>query len=242
MSWLNKVKGLFNKIEISKETSNENPYLKARRSWNGHVAGIMSAAQIWQFVAMVSLLISLASVGGIIYIGSQSKFVPLVFQQDSSGNTISVTRADRVPDAQVDDYRTAASKFIENIRLVTADSDLQRKAVLQTYSFLAANDPAAIKANEYLNGNAMINPFNRARREIVSIEIRSVLQQSKESWQIDWEETIRGRDGALMNRPYLMRAIITLYQKEPTTETTNIEALRNPHFIFVRDFNWSKQH
>jgi type IV secretion system protein VirB5 len=38
-----------------------------------------------------------------------------------------------------------------------------------------------------------------------------------------------------------MRAIINLYQSEPTTETTDIEALRNPHFIYVRDFNWSKQ-
>ncbi|HHS8316180.1 TPA: VirB8/TrbF family protein [Legionella pneumophila] len=218
----------------------ENPYLAARRTWNGHVAGLVSSIAMWQLVGLSSLMISLASVGGMIYIGSQSKFIPLVFQQDGTGNTISMTRADALPPAKVDDYRTVASQFIENIRLVTADADLQRKAVLQTYAFLNATDPAAQKANEFLNASKEVNPFSRAAHETVSIDIRSVLQQSAESWQVDWIETVRSRDGSLKDKPVSMRAIVTLYQNEPTHDTTAIEALRNPHFIFVRDFNWSK--
>lgn len=219
----------------------DNPYLNAKRTWNGHVAGVMSAIQVWQVVGIISLLISLAAVGGMIYIGSQSKFIPLIFLQDSGGNTISVTRGDRIQEAKIDDFRTAASQFIENIRMVTADADLQRKAVLQTYAFLNASDPATLKANEYLNGSKEVNPFNRAANETVSIEIRSVLLQSKESWQVDWMETVRSRDGSQKSTPTLMRAIVTIYQNEPTSETTNIEVLRNPHFLFIRDFNWSKQ-
>lgn len=224
------------------ENLTENPYLNARRTWNAHVGGVMSAIQVWQMVGMTCLLIGLASVGGMIYIGSQSKFIPLVFQQDRGGNTISVTRADKIPDAKVDDYRTAASMFIENIREVTVDADLQRKAVWQVYALLSANDPATKKANDYLNGNKDANPFNRARNEMVSVEIHSVLQLSKESWQVDWFETVRHRDGSVKGNPENMRAIVNLYQNEPTSDTTNIEALRNPHFIFVHDFNWSKQH
>jgi len=229
------------KRSVKAVQSDDNPYLNARRTWNGHVAGLMSAIQIWQVVGITSLMISLASVGGMIYIGSQSKFIPLVFQQDSGGNTVSITRADKITDAKIDDYRTAVGQFIEHIRLVTADADLQRKAVLQTYAFLNAQDPAALKANEYLNGNKEVNPFNRAANETVSIELRSVLQQSKESWQVDWLETVRSRDGSQKAKPTLMRAIISIYQNEPTSETTDIEALRNPHFLYIRDFNWSKQ-
>ncbi len=224
------------------ERLTDNPYLNARRAWNAHVGGLMSAIQVWQMVGLSCLLIGLASVGGMIYIGAQAKFIPLVFQQDRGGNTISVTRADKVPDAQVDDYRTAAAMFIENIRQVTADADLQRKAVWQVYALLSANDPATSKANAYLNGSKEANPFNRARNEIVSVEIHSVLQLSKTSWQVDWFETVRSRDGALKGEPESLRAIVNLYQNEPTSDTTNIEALRNPHFIFVHDFNWSKQH
>ena len=219
----------------------DNPYLNARRTWNGHIAGVMSAIQVWQALGLTCLLIGLAAVGGMIYIGSQSKFIPLVFQQDSGGNTISVTRADKVPDADVDDYRTAAAHFIESMRLVTADTDLQTKAIWQAYAMLSASDPAARKANEYLNGSKEVTPFIRAAHELVSIEIRSVLQQSRESWQIDWMETVRHRDGSLKEKPYLMRAMVNLYQNQPTGNTTNMEALRNPHFLFVRDFNWSKQ-
>ncbi|MBA2710163.1 MAG: conjugal transfer protein TrbF [Tatlockia sp.] len=232
---------LFRKKTTEQSLSVDNPYLNARRTWNGHVAGLMSALQLWQVLGLISLLISLSAVGGMIYIGSQSKFIPLVFQQDSRGNTISVTRAERIPEAKIDDYRFAVSQFIENIRLVTADADLQRKAVLQTYAYLNAADPATHKANEYLNQSAEVNPFNRAAFESVSIELRSVLQQSKESWQVDWVETVRTREGQKKGLPLLMRAIVTLYQNEPTNQTSNIEALRNPHFLYIRDFNWSKQ-
>lgn len=241
MSFIKKIKsqGYKKQSEVIALDST-NPYLNARRTWNGHVSGLMSAVQIWQVVAISSLLIGLASVGGMIHIGSQSKFIPLVFQQDSGGNTVSITRADKIPEAKVDDYRTAASLFIENIRLVTSDSELQRKAIFRAYAYLNASDPATIKANEYLNASKEVNPFNRAATETVYVEMRSVLHLSKESWQVDWVETVRHRDGSQKEKPVTMRAIVTLYQNEPTSQTTNIEALRNPHFLFVRDFSWSK--
>lgn len=218
-----------------------NPWVNARRAWNSHTNGLMSALQIWQAIGIGSLLITTGAVGGLVYMGSQTKFIPLVFQQDQSGNTISMTRADRVPDAKLDDYRSSAAHFIETIRTVTVDSELQRKAILETYAFLSTNDPSLAKANDYLNGSKEANPFHRAITEMVSVDIQGVLQQSKESWQVDWIETCRNRDGSLKTKPVLMRAIVTLYQNQPTHDTSTIEALRNPHFIFVRDFNWSKQ-
>ncbi|HCX3426316.1 TPA: conjugal transfer protein TrbF, partial [Legionella pneumophila] len=77
-----------------KKSITNNPYLNARRAWNVHTAGLMKSLQVWQLVGLSSLLIALAAVGGLIVIGSQSKFIPLVFQQDANGNTLSVTRAD----------------------------------------------------------------------------------------------------------------------------------------------------
>nr|WP_255466119.1 VirB8/TrbF family protein [Legionella sp. PC1000] len=48
--------------------------------------------------------------------------------------------------------------------------------------------------------------------------MRSVLQQSKESWQVDWLETVRSRDGSQKTKPTLMRAIVSIYQNEPTSQ------------------------
>ncbi len=53
------------------------------------------------FIGVAGLLIGLAAVGGLFYIGSQSKTVPMVYEQDKAGNYVSLTRrADRLPPAR----------------------------------------------------------------------------------------------------------------------------------------------
>jgi len=222
------------------DTSTLNPYLNGRRSWNNHVGGIIQQGFLGTLFGVLGMMIALAAVGGLIHIGSKSKFIPLVFERDSTGNSISLTRADRMQAAKVEDYRAAAADFINNVRLVTPDVALQRKAVFKSYAFLVPSDAAFVKANEYLNGTKESSPFARAATETVSVEIKSVLQQSPESWQVDWEETVRSRDGAPKSKPYTMRALVTMYQGETTPDTTEDQLLLNTHLIFVRDYNWSK--
>lgn len=232
---------LFNRKKFSAPDT-ENPYLNARRSWNYIHGAAIQIGVNGLFIGVLSSLIALAAVGGITYIGSQSKFVPLVFQQDGAKNVISMTRADRLPEAKVDDFRTAAADFIANIRLVTPDAELQRKAVLRTYAFLNPDDPATAKANEYLNGTKERNPFTRAQNEMVSTELLSAIQQSPDTWQIDWTETTRNHDGSLKDKPVKMRALVTLYQNTNLENAQNGNSdIYNPHRIFVKDFNWSKQ-
>ncbi len=238
---MNNIKEWLKKLspEIKKAALTDNPYLNARRAWNVHTAGLMKSLQVWQSVVLISLLITLASVGGLISIGSQSKFIPLVFQQDASGNTLSVTRADKVKAASIDDYRAAAAHFIENIRLVSVDVELQKKAVFQVYSYLNQNDAALSKVQAFYSNKQQSNPFDRAAHEIVNVEIRSVLQESENTWQVDWIETIRNRDGSLKKKPYAMKAIVTIYQDNTLSDVSNDSVLKNPHLIYVRDFNWS---
>ncbi|WP_412758157.1 conjugal transfer protein TrbF [Legionella bozemanae] len=229
------------KLSLKKKKNNltDNPYLNAKRAWNFHTAGLMKSLQIWQLVSLGSLLITLAAIGGLITIGSQSKFIPLVFQQDASGNTLSVSRADRVGEASIDDYRAAAAHFIENIRMVSMDVALQKKAVFQVYSYLNQNDAALTKVQEFYSDKQHSNPFDRAAHEIVSIEIRSVLQESNDTWQVDWVETVRNRDGTLKEKPAQMKAMVTMYQDNELNDVSNESILKNPHLIYVRDFNWS---
>ncbi len=222
-----------------KERLTDNPYLNAKRAWNIHTAGLMKSLQLWQMVGLGSLLVTLAAVGGLIVIGSQSKFIPLVFQQDASGNTLSVTKANQVDQASIDDYRAAAAHFIENIRLVSVDVALQKKAVFQVYSYLNQNDAALAKVQEFYNDKQHANPFERATHEIVSIEVRLVLQESEDTWQVDWIETVRNHDGTLKQKPYTMKAIVTMYQENEINDVSSESILKNPHLIYVRDFNWS---
>ena len=218
----------------------ENPYLSARRTWNEHVGSVVSQRQTWQVIGILSLLIALAGVGGVIHIGSQSKFIPYVVQIDKMGQTIaagSVTAADKADPRIV--HATVAD-FITSARMVTPDVALQRKAVFKVYSVLSPNDPATAKTNEWLNGNADASPFKRAAKEMVNIEITSVIPQSPDTWQVDWTETTRDRQGALKGQPVPMRALVTVYTAEPTSQTTDEQLRNNPMGIYVRDYSWSR--
>ncbi|MGL6175390.1 MAG: VirB8/TrbF family protein, partial [Vibrionaceae bacterium] len=202
MSFFEKLSGAVAK-ERPKEksrhpTEHENPYLTARRTWDDHVGSVVSSRQSWQVVGILSLMIALASVGGVVYIGSQSKFIPYVVEVDKLGaaQTVGLLPASQAGDPRV--LGATVAKFIENARLVSPDVALQRKAVFSVYAHLASDAPATVKMNEWLNGHSEASPFKRAAKEMVSIEITSVLPQTATTWQVDWAETTRDRQGVLV--------------------------------------------
>lgn len=222
-------------------TDTENPYLTARRSWNEHVGAVVSSRQTWQVVGILSLLIALAGVGGMIHIGSQSKFIPYVVKVDTLGQALAVSPAQQAAPVDQRVIHATVASFINDIRLVTPDVALQRKAVFRVYSVLSTNDPATAKANEWLNGTDESSPFKRAAKETVSTEILSVIPQTPDTWQVDWTETPRDRQGVAQDKPFRMRALVTVYTVATTPQTTDEQMRNNPLGIYIRDFSWSKQ-
>ena len=220
---------------------NENPYLAARRTWNDQSAANIANRQMWQLLGILSLMIALAGVGGMVYIGSQSKFVPYVVEVDKLGQAAAVAPAQRAAAADPRVVHAAVASFITDLRMVTPDIALQRKAVFRLYSMLSASDAATRKANEWLNGTPESSPFKRAAKQTVSTEIVSVIPQTGETWQVDWIETVRDRQGVAMGLPFRMRALVTVYTVAPTAQTTEEHMRNNPLGIYVRDFSWSKQ-
>jgi type IV secretion system protein TrbF len=219
----------------------ENPYLAARRTWNEHVGVVVSSRQTWQVVGILSLLIALAGVGGIIQVGSESKFVPYVVEVDKLGQAAAVAEAQRAAPADARVVHASVASFVSDARLVSPDVALQRKAVFRVYSMLAPNDPATAKMNEWLNGSEDSSPFKRAAKETVSIEILSVLPQTPDTWQVDWMETVRDRQGVAKGLPYRMRALVTVFVVHSTPQTTEEQIRNNPLGIHVRDYAWSRQ-
>ena len=228
-----------------RDGENDNPYLSARRTWNDHIKAVNASRQAWQVIGILALLIALAGVGGMIHIGSQSRFVPYVVEVDKLGQAMAVAPAQRAAAVDQRVVHAAVASFISDARLVTPDVALQRKAVFRLYSMLSGNDPATTKINEWLtggqNGAADGTPFKRAARETVSTEVLSVIPQSPDTWQVDWTETARDRQGILKGPPFRMRALVTVYSVPATAQTTEEQVRNNPLGIFVRDFAWSKQ-
>jgi type IV secretion system protein TrbF len=221
-------------------TGIDNPYLCARRTWNTLLGVQVATRQMWQIVGVLALLIALVSIAGLIHIGSQSKFIPYVIEVDKLGQTVAisaVTASTRV-DPRV--IRAAVSDFVSDARLVSPDVALQRKAIFRVYAKLSPNDPATTEMNTWLNGYEDASPFQRAKKEMVSVAIQSVMAQTPDTWQVDWLETTRDRQGVLKGSPIRMRALITVYVLPPNHKTTEEQLRDNPLGIYVRHFSWSR--
>lgn len=217
-----------------------NPYLDARRAWNEHVGAILESRQSWQMIGMLSLLIALAAVGGNIYIGSQSKYIPYAVEVDRLGRAqgMGIIQPTTQTDPRI--VQTVVNAFISNARMVTPDRGLQRKAVFALYAHISGTDPAFIKMNEWLNGTPESSPFARAEKEMVSAEIKSVLQQTPETWQVEWIENRLDRKGARIGAPTTWRALVTAYVAAPDASTTEKQMQENPLGVYIRDFSWSQ--
>ena len=230
----------FNKIfknnEIKVEESN--PYLNSKKVWNAYTGTLMSSRLLWQVTALISLLIALCSIGGVIYIGSQSKYIPYIVEQ-KNGRITGSGLAYPAPEPTKIMYQATVSDYIFYSRMITPDVSLQRKAIFKVYSMLNDTDPAFIKMNEWMQKDGQ-SPFERASKEVVNVEIKSVLQQTKDTWQIEWLESIRDRQGSLVTEPFSMRALVTVYQAEPSSSKTLDEMNNNPASIYIRDFSWSE--
>ena len=82
MSLGNTMKGFIFKKPAQAQVGEENPYLNARRSWNDMMKSVIALGQGGILFGITGALIALAAVGGIIHIGSQSKFVPYIVEVD----------------------------------------------------------------------------------------------------------------------------------------------------------------
>lgn len=228
------------KKENIDDAKQANPYLAARKVWNSLIAPVVHSNNMLTVFGILCLMIALAAVGGITYIGSQSKFVPYVVEVDKLGQAVAVAPAEKAGRPNLRVTQAYISSFIHDLRMVTIDVALQTKAVYRVYALLSADDPATMKTNEFYSLDDT-NPFKRAATEMVSIEIDTAIPQTEDTWQIDWIETIRDRQGALKGKPIRFRALVTVYVMPPSPQTDDKQINQNPLGIHVRDYSWAKQ-
>jgi type IV secretion system protein VirB5 len=217
------------------------PYLNARRSWNSHVGSLIASRTLWQAVALISLLIAFAAVGGVVYIGSQSKFVPYVVEVNKLGEAMAVAPASQADKVDQRIVRAATAEFIVNARTVTPDIAMQRRAIFKIYALMKSGSAATRKMTAFLNGSADTNPFKRAEKQTVNVEVVSAIPQTSNTWQVDWVETQRTRKGEIMGKPYRMRALLNVGSNTMPPDVTDDQIRLNPMGIYISDYSWSKQ-
>ena len=211
-----------------------NPYLEARREWNERYGNYIQQTQQWRLIALLCGAVSLVSVSGVVYIGSQSKVVPYIVEVDKRGMASSVSPAEKSFNADARIIRAYLARFVTDWRTISVDRVAQKNAIDRMYSMLPNGSPALNKLNEHFKAN---NPFKVASKQRVAVQITDILKISDQTWQVEWEEVTRDLNGELTSS-LRIKSSISVGITPPTDERL---LLINPLGIYITDLNWSRQ-
>ena len=208
------------------------PYLNARREWDERYGDSIARARTWQSVAIGAMVVTALAVGGVAYIGAQSKIQPFVVGIDTMGSPVAIARPitagqeinQRIMIAQV-------ANWIWNARTMLADPDAQKILVDRVYAMVN------VDTGKYLNTYFASNSPFSTDGTTVKVTINSVLQTSPHTFEVAWTEsrTEPGRTAVTAR----WKASVTTAIDQKLAEKP-IVALNNPLGIFIKSLVWAQ--
>ena len=217
----------------SKDSHLDNPYLAARKEWDERYGSFIKRAQNWRWAAVLALLVAFAEAVVILAVATRPKTVPYVVAVDSLGRVVASGAVERSSPVDQRMKATALSRWIQDLRGVTSDGLAQRRAIDRVYAMIGSATEAQTLVTEFYRAN---QPFDRANKETVQVDVNTVLPTTEQTYEVDWTETARDPSGGVVSVGR-WKAILTVAVNPPTDE--NVLQL-NPFGIFVMNVNWSK--
>lgn len=163
----------------------DTPWARAQAAYDDRVMRSQAQTANWRLFAFFSNGITVLAVGGLVWIGSASKFVPMVLEVDKLGQVVAVKALhgdEAVTDANRLVYREMFD-LIENLRSVTTDRQANNARLSKGFSRLTG------AAEKYVRTELRKAPPNEVgANKTVQVIVRSALKLTGKSWQIDWEE------------------------------------------------------
>lgn len=212
----------------------DNPYLAARLEWNERYGSYVKAAASWRIVGITGMLMAVIGFSYALYQSTQVKLVPYIVEVDRLGTTVSAGFPQQIEYADARVVRATLGSFVANFRSITPDAVVQKQYIDRTYALLRTSDPATEKVNAWFRGNS---PFERARTMTVAVEVTNIVPLSNQTYQIDWTELQRDRQGKELGvRRYRGVATVTL---TPPQDEAVIRL--NPIGLYLKDFDWTAQ-
>ncbi|CAN7615885.1 conjugal transfer protein TrbF [Devosia sp. LjRoot3] len=212
----------------------ENPYIAARQEWNERYGSFVKAAAAWRIVGITGMAMAVIGFSYALYQSSQVKLVPYIVEVDRLGTAASVGFPQQIEYADPRVVRATLGSFVANFRSVTPDAVVQKQYIDRTYAHLRSGDPGTQKVNAWFRSNS---PFDRARTLTVAIEVTNIVPLSNQSYQVDWTEYERDRQGKeLAVRRFRGVATVTL---TPPQDEAVIRL--NPIGLYLTDFDWTAQ-
>ena len=220
-------------LSSQKDLHLANPYLAARKEWDERYGGLIKRAQNWRFAAMLALLVAFAEAVVILGVATRPKTVPYVVAVDSLGRVVASGAVERSSPVDQRMKETALSRWMQDLRGVTSDGLAQRRAIDRVYAMIGSGTVAQTVVTEFYRAN---QPFDRANKETVQVDVNMILPTTEQTYEIDWTETARDPSGGVVSVGR-WKAILTIVVNPSSDE--NVLQL-NPFGIYVMNVSWSK--
>ena len=210
-----------------------NPYLAARREWDERYGDLITRARNWRTLAVICAVTTLVATAGLIWLTAHSRIVPFVVLVDNLGRPLASGIAEQ---ATVNDDRLKRASilaWVEDLRFVTTDGVVQRKAIDHVYAQIASGSQAQSFVSDFYRS---IPPFKRAQTETVSIDVNSVLPTSDRTFEVEWVEPTRDLYGAVKATDR-WKGSFSIALNPPTDERL---ARINPLGVYVTNMSLAK--
>lgn len=213
------------------------PYLRAQQEWDDRIGATVVQARNWRVACIGALTISLVLAGGLIFLSTQNKTVPVIVGIDKErGEPVvfgKVSEHSYQPQAQ--EIKYFLSQFVTLVRGVPQDPVLIKQNWLKAYAFLRHD--AANVLNDVTNKDPE-SPLKKIGAQTVIVQPLSVVQVADgNSFQARWEESIYNQQGNPVQR-YTMNGVFTIELEPPRDE----KALnQNPLGLYITNFQWNRE-
>ncbi|MBD5657560.1 MAG: conjugal transfer protein TrbF [Candidatus Eremiobacteraeota bacterium] len=217
-------------------STDRDPYVDAREAWTERYGTYLQQAYNWRLIAMLEAVALVAAIGGLIYLASQTKFVPYVVAIDKVGTAIAVAPADRASTVDQRVVRAQLANWLVFARSVVTDRIVELKFVNNVYALVASDSPAKGFLDAYYPNNGR-SPFDRAKNETDTVAVNTILPISGQSYQLQWTETIRDLHGRVTSTQ-TWEGTTTIAFRPPDNEQT---ILQNPLGLYITSIDWTQK-
>lgn len=194
---------------------------------------LLAHAKNWRLAFALAMLLAAICVGGMIYIGSKSKFIPMIMEVDKLGQVVAVralTGNDAISDPSRGVYREVFD-LIEDARTVSTDRDDNQRRVDRVFKRVTG------AAHAYMLSEwTKAKPNDVGTKKTVQVQVKTALKLTDKSWQVDWEEHSRNLAGEDLGTEY-WRAVLQ-YELNPRPDPESIRA--NPLGFEVPQISWQR--
>jgi type IV secretory pathway TrbF-like protein len=197
---------------------------------------MIDRARHWRIAAVVCAGVALVNGAGLVVAVSRApKLLSWVVVADSDGRRMYSGPGTHGLAADELVRERALREWVAAWRGVSADFQVQRQWILKdVYPMVAEGKPARAVLDEFYQKSA---PFERARHELVSVDVQSVVRVSDRAYEIEWSETARSPETAEVRGVTLWKGVFGVALNPPATEA---EAQVNPLGLYVTQANWSQ--